>query len=82
MLCVSVPIAVSLGYTDSLWLSQAFDKALHAGAVVENSLVKMLLTNSIIKDELIAADPRKKQQIRGGHNMGGMMSGMMGGVGF
>jgi len=62
--------------------TDAFDKALHAGAVVENSLVKMLLTNSIIKDELIAADPRKKQQIRGGHNMGGMMSGMMGGVGF
>ena len=74
-----------MGYTDSLRLSQAFDKALHAGAVVENSLVKMLLTNSIIKDELIAADPRKKQQMRGGHNtggMGGMMSGMMGGVGF
>jgi len=66
--------------------TDAFDRALQAGAIVEDSLVKMLLTNSIIKDELIAADPRKLDRGRpmggvGGMGMGDMMGGMMRGFG-
>eukprot|EP00656_Telonema_subtile_P035521 TRINITY_DN394_c0_g1_i2.p1 TRINITY_DN394_c0_g1~~TRINITY_DN394_c0_g1_i2.p1 ORF type:complete len:473 (-),score=120.64 TRINITY_DN394_c0_g1_i2:121-1539(-) len=56
--------------------TDAFDMAMQAGDDIEDALVRMLLTKSVLKDELIPEDPRKKDRGMGG--MGGMMGSMMG----
>ena len=61
--------------------TNAFDESLKSSDVVEDTLVRMLLTKSILKDNLTVEDPRKREMMHhtgGMQGLGGMMSGMMG----
>jgi len=62
--------------------TDAFDKAIGAGDQIEDALVRMLLTKSILKDKLEVVDPRKKEMMAAMAHGQGMMGGMMGGMGF
>ena len=51
----------SLTVSSHTFRTDAYNKAIEAGTSVEDSLVRMLLTNSILKGEIVPTDPRKRE---------------------